>query len=345
LKKKLNTNIWHADNNLSLLAEKLVSISGKKVLENTNNNEFQIIFNFQKIFQLQPPYQGLKIYCLDKKGNKTEIHWADKFQKPNTREKFQPYNFFTFETLKEIIDQEIITKNIRGKAILSLDALVNEIDFFINQPEGLPVKVDIPKRDLLGSPFGEIRIDPDTGNKIKHLGFDLKVPNETPVYPTINNGLVIKTDPIGNTPAGKYIYLVLINENIMPLSEQIALVKKGQFILKKNQNNEYILNGHVIKNIFVECFYHLSRILVKPGDIVNRQQNNSESGNTGNSTSEIEGGKGYHLHFGIKTIHQNVFQYVDPQPSFDYSKLNRKDRFIKYLKEKQTNDTIFKLIP
>jgi murein DD-endopeptidase len=115
------------------------------------------------------------------------------------------------------------------------------------------------KRFRISSPFNPVRLHPITGRQSPHNGVDIATPIGTPVLST-GDGIISR---IGNHPfAGKYID---INHN-------------GSFETR---------------------YLHLSKILVKKGQIVKRGHKIALSGNTGRST-------GPHLHFEFHVNGQPV---------------------------------------
>jgi murein DD-endopeptidase MepM/ murein hydrolase activator NlpD len=96
----------------------------------------------------------------------------------------------------------------------------------------------------------------------------------------------------------------------VPVGTDILAVADG-VVTKANWGKSYglqIVQEIKLQNKKQYCIYaHLSKILVKPGDVVKRGQHIAESGNTGNST-------GPHLHFEVRdNIRWSAGKDIDPK--------------------------------
>ena len=125
---------------------------------------------------------------------------------------------------------------------------------------------------VITSPYG-MRKHPVTGNYKLHNGVDLRAKTGTPIYSPANG--VVRW--VGWTDGG---------------GNQISV----------NHENKGIRTGYA----------HLSKILVKKGDVVRRGQKIGLTGNTGRST-------GPHLHFTTRNFETN--EPFDPT-RLDYNNIN-----------------------
>ena len=128
------------------------------------------------------------------------------------------------------------------------------------------------KKYRISSKYGD-RIHPVTGEKSFHNGVDIACPIGTAIVNTISEAKCIK------------VGIDDINGNFLRLEHDNGLLTS---------------------------YAHLSKVLVKEGDIVPVAMTFAQSGNTGRGT-------GAHLHFRVRKLDDVIYRDVDPETLFYFA--------------------------